>query len=371
MTTTPPSTDPAARLARIRAEIDALDTSLVQMLSSRAALSREVGQIKADSREAIFKPFREKEVLDRLAGLGNGSLPEEHLRAIYREILSSSRRLQRPQKVAFLGPVGTFSHFAGLEYLGQSLEYEPKRDFKAIFSAVASREADLGVVPLENSLHGSVGQSLDLFLRFEVFIQAEIYCKISNSLLSRERDLSSITVVYSHAQPLAQCAEWLRTNLAHARLEPTASTAAAAQRAASESGAAAVGHRRLAPMHDLNILAGAIEDLQDNWTRFLIIGPTPPQEGNRDKTSILFTLPDTPGALVNILRRLAMEGINMKKLESRPLRSEKWKYVFFADVECDLNLDQYRDLLAGLKNQCHTLRVLGSYPAGPYLEMGE
>ena len=365
------TTNNETRLAKIRVAIDALDASLVELLSSRAKLSREVGRIKADSREAIFKPFREKEVLDRLVSLADGTLPEEHLRAIYREILSSSRRLQRPQKVAFLGPEGTFSHFAGMEYLGHSLDYEPKKDFKAIFSAVAAREADLGVVPLENSLHGSVGQSLDLFLKYEVFVQAEIYCKISNNLLSREQNLSDIQVVYSHAQPLAQCAEWLRNNLGHARMEPVESTAAAAQRAAGEPGAAAVGHSRLAPMHNLNILAGAIEDLQDNWTRFLIIGPTPPKEGNRDKTSILFTLPDTPGALVNILQVLAREGINMKKLESRPLRSEKWKYVFFADVECDLTRDQYRDLLTTLKNKCHTLRVLGSYPAGPYLEMGE
>jgi chorismate mutase/prephenate dehydratase len=328
-----------------------------------------VGRIKDGSLDTVFKPFREKEVLDNLTAKNPGELPEEHLRAIYREILSSSRRLQRPQQVAYLGPEGTFSYFAAVSYLGHSAEFTPKAYLEDVFRAVAGREAELGVIPLENSLQGTVGQSLDLFLRFSVHVQAEIYCRISHALLSKAEDPRQVTVVHSHPQPLAQCAVWLRANLPGARLEPAESTAAAAHLAAADPASAAIGHVRLAEMLDLRVLATGIEDLPDNWTRFLVIGACESQLGNRDKTSILFTLPNKPGALSGLLDVLAREGMNLTKLESRPLRGEKWKYVFFADVECDLGKDEYKRVLAELETGTHSLRVLGSYPAGPNLDV--
>jgi chorismate mutase/prephenate dehydratase len=237
-----------------------------------------------------------------------------------------------------------------------------------VFRAVAGKEAELGIIPLENSLQGSVGQSLDLFLKYSVYIQAEIFCKISHSLLSKESALSSIKKVYSHPQALGQCAGWLRTHLPEANIVPMESTAAAAKKVTQDTHSAAIGHVKLSEMHGLNILSRSIEDLPDNWTRFMIIGPTMPIGENHEKTSIVFTLPDKSGALVNVLNLLATESINMKKLESRPLRSEKWQYVFFTDVECDLMLEKYAALRQGLANNCHSLRILGSYPSGPYLD---
>uniref|UniRef100_A0A7C4ABU9 Bifunctional chorismate mutase/prephenate dehydratase n=1 Tax=Fundidesulfovibrio putealis TaxID=270496 RepID=A0A7C4ABU9_9BACT len=363
--------DPArdAILDRIRDDIDGVDRDMLALLNRRAALSLEVGRLKAGSSEPVFKPFREKEVLEKLSRENPGPLPQDHLRAIYREIMSSSRRLQRTQKVAYLGPEGTFSYFAAVSYLGRSADFEPCRTIDEVFEAVSLRDAELGVIPLENSLQGTVGQSLDQLLRSEVFIQAELYCKISHALLSKGTDMARIEEVYSHPQPLAQCGGWLKAHLPMARIVPADSTAAAARRVLYNPKAAAIGHVKLSEMLGLNVLASRIEDLPDNWTRFLVIGPNPTKTGSRDKTSILFTLPDKPGALSTVLGRLAGEGINLTKLESRPLRGEKWKYVFFADLQCDLGREEFQTLLADLRSELHSLRVLGSYPAGPHLDV--
>ena len=362
---------PASKLSldSVRESIDTVDKDLLVLLNRRAALSIEVGRLKAGSDEPVFKPFREKELLEKLVRENPGPLPDEHLRAVYREIMSSSRRLQRTQKVAYLGPEGTFSYFAAVSYLGRSADFEPRTTIDGVFEAVSLRDAELGVIPLENSLQGTVGQSLDLFSRHDVFIQAELYSKISHALLSKGTDISRIEEVYSHPQPLAQCGGWLKSHLPTARIVPAESTAAAARRVLYNPKAAAIGHVKLAEMLGLNVLAGRIEDLPDNWTRFLVIGPCETKSGNRDKTSILFTLPDKPGALSMVLTKLAEAKINLTKLESRPLRGEKWKYVFFADLECDLSLGEFSKMLAELRNELHTLRILGSYPAGPYLDV--
>lgn len=361
-------TSATQRLTQIREQIDSLDEKLLDLLNKRASLSREVGQIKSDSLDVVFKPFREKEVLSRLNTLSPGILPEDHLRAIYREILSSSRRLQQPQTVAYLGPEGTFTHLAGLEYLGRSMDFTPCPTLHDVFLTVASRKADLGVIPLENSLQGSVGQSLDLFLQYNVYIHAELFSRISHALLAVNADLSSVRTVYSHPQALAQCSGWLRTNVPQAAVIPTESTAAAAAQAEREGdGSAAIGHPRLVERYGLKAVALDIQDLPDNWTRFLVIGPTPTAGSSRDKTSLLFTTPDRPGALAAILNLLADQGLNLTKLESRPLKGEKWKYVFFMDVECDLSQEQYENTMSNLTSLCHTMRVLGSYPTGPHL----
>jgi chorismate mutase/prephenate dehydratase len=358
-------------LLELRQGIDATDDAILDLLNKRAGLSLEVGRRKAGRDSAVFKPFREQEVLARLTARNTGPLPAGHLLAIYREILSSSRRLQRPERVAYLGPEGTFSHFAAMAALGHSPDFLPQTTIGDVFAAVAGKQADLGVVPLENSLQGTVGQSLDHFQRYDVFIQAEISCRISHALLSTAVSLDAIDTVYSHPQPLAQCAVWLKTHLPRARIIPTDSTAAAAAMLAGEPKAAAIGHLKLAAMHGLNVLASPIEDLPDNWTRFFIIGPEDTKQQTRDKTSILFTVPNRPGALHHVLSHLAGEGINLTKLESRPIRGEKWQYVFFADLQCDLTREEYRKLLATLKEQTHSLRILGCYPAGPQVDLAD
>ena len=395
-THTPTGQDAAIRMGEIRESINALDAQLLDLLNRRAALSLEVGSIKArDATGIIFKPLREREVVDRLKAKSSGPLPATHIENIWREILSSSRALQRPQKVAYLGPEGTFSHFAGMEYLGNAVDFQPCRDLHEIFRLVHERQCELGVVPLENSLQGTVGQSFDLFYRYPVYIQAELFTRVSHALLSSTDALAGITRIYSHPQPLAQCDAWLRANVPGVALIPAESTAAAARRAAGEPGAAAIGHASLSAMLPLRVLANAIEDEPNNWTRFVIIGPVsahasdwrapspmPVSAHVRDgqsKTSLLFTLPDRAGALATVLDSLAVHGINMRKLESRPLRQfgaanarggigTDWKYVFFADVECDLEQDIHAPLVQQLKEACVTFRILGGYPTGPQLD---
>jgi chorismate mutase/prephenate dehydratase len=187
--------------------------------------------------------------------------------------------------------------------------------------------------------------------------------------LSTQRDLADIRVVYSHPQALQQCTAWLNSHVPQAQIVPMPSTAAAAERVQTESGAAAIAHPGLARSLRLKVLGTGIEDLPENWTRFLIIGPDHPPQGNRDKTSLVFTLPDRPGSLAAVLNLMAREGVNMKKLESRPSRGERWQYVFFADVECDLSGQEYSRLMQDMEQVCHSLRVLGSYPNGPGLDL--
>lgn len=349
-------------LGELRVEIDSLDKKIVDLLNKRAQVSLGVGRYKSAHNEPIFKPFREQEVMNKIADSSPGPLPDKHLRTIYREIMSSSRHLQRPERVVYLGPEGTFSYFAAIEHMGSAASLTAKTNFEDVFRAVAEEGAELGVIPLENTIEGTVGQVVDLFMKYKVHIQAEVFSRISHSLISNAKNLEDVEVIYSHPQPLGQCRDWLRTNLPNVPTIPVESTAEAAEVVAGKKAAAVVGHLKLADMHSMNVLAQSIEDLPDNWTRFLIIGASPSQEDKRDKTTILFTLPDRPGALARVLTTMAHQGINMSKLESRPFRGEKWKYVFFADLSCDLSGGKYEDVLQDIREQCHTLRVLGTYP---------
>ncbi|QJB58334.1 prephenate dehydratase [Pseudodesulfovibrio sp. zrk46] len=349
-------------LGNLRVQIDSLDKQIVDLLNKRAEVSLGVGRWKAANDEPIYKPFREQEVMNKIADSSPGPLPDKHLRTIYREIMSSSRHLQRPERVVFLGPEGTFSYFAAIEHMGSAAALTPKNNFEEIFRAVAEEGAELGVIPLENSIEGTVGQVVDLFMKYKVYIQAEVFSRISHSLISNAERIEDVEVIYSHPQPLGQCREWLNKNLPGVPTIPMESSAEAAEVVAGKKAAAVVGHAKLADMHGMNLLADSIEDLPDNWTRFVIIGSAPSKEEKRDKTSILFTLPNRPGALARVLTTLAHQGINMTKLESRPFRGEKWKYVFFADLEFDFSGNKYEDVLDDIRHQCHTLRVLGAYP---------
>lgn len=364
------NTDTSSRLGLIRREIDAIDAGILDLLNRRARCSLEAGRLKSGKGANVYRPGREALLLENLLDKNSGPLPGTHLRAVYREILSSSRALQHPLKVAFLGPEGTFSHMAALEFFGHSMDFWPMSRFDDIFEAVENRDSEIGVIPLENSLHGTIVQSIDLFAAHEVYIQAEWFSRISHTLMSRETSLEAVKTVYSHPQPLGQCAEWLRANLPDARQISVDSTAAAAHKVLGESNAAAIGHGGLASRLGLGVLARSIEDTGNNWTRFVSIGPEPPESHGADKTSLLFTLADKPGALASVLQCLARAEVNMNKLESRPMRPERWKYIFFCDVSCDLTDPDHTGLLEELRAYCHSFRILGAYPAGKYAQAG-
>lgn len=355
---------PSEALKDLRRRIDAVDAELLALLNRRAVLSLEVGKVKAGTSGPVFRPQREREVLDTLARANPGPLPEEHLRSIWHEIFASSRVLQRPVSVAYLGPEGTNSYFAAVDLLGRLMDYRPYKNFREAFAAVHGGDCALGVIPLENVLQGSVGQCFDLFMEYEVYIQAEAVCRIQHTLLSGESSLGAVRVVYSHPQALAQCQRWLRQHLPEAALIACDSTAAAARRAAEEPHSAAIGHKSLSTMLGLPILTYNLEDEPTNQTRFVVIGPKPTDSAGSNKTSILFTLPDQPGSLAGILEVLFKAGVNLRKLESRPLRAQRWKYAFFADLETNLLKPELSGVLAELRNTCHSFRLLGCYMAG-------
>ena len=360
-----------AILGELREKINRVDEQLLVLLSQRGKYSLEVGGIKAKSNMPIFRPAHEKVLLDRLLSRNSGPLPDAHLLAIYKEILSSSRALQRQEQVLFLGPEGTFSHRACLEFFGEAQNCRPVMHLADIFTAVESSESAFGVVPLENSLNGSVGQSLDLFVKHQVFVQAEWFSRIRLSLISRESEMENIQVIYSHAQPFGQCSNWLRDHMPHARHVALESTSLSVRRAAEESGSAAIGHSDMAYRMGLAVLASSIEDNSDNWTRFFVIGSTPSSREHADKSSIVFALPNTPGSLANILNTFSAGGINMSKLESRPMQGALWQYMFFADLDCDILASSHAAVLQQVKNSCIYFRVLGAYPCGRHIRAGE
>ena len=360
-------------LSELRVQIDALDSQLLELLSQRAKLSLAVGQAKARAGNArVYDPAREAQLLASLAERNPGPLSSAHIEAIWREIMSASRSLQKKNTVAYLGPEGTFSCFAAADALGASTSLVPCRDFDEIFHRVATGECDMGFIPLENSIHGTITQNFDLFARHQVCIRAEFYSRIANSLLSKENSLDDVHTVYSHAQPLGQCADWLRTHLPHARLVSVDSTAAAAQRAAQEAHAASVGHRSMAITLGMNALADNIQDDTSNWTRFVLIEAGHKGQNksplHNAKSSLLFTVANKAGSLSSVLDVFSKHHVNMTKLESRPMKGACWNYVFFTDVECDLDTPEYAPLLEEMKEHCTSVRVLGCYPAGPHLD---
>lgn len=362
-------------LAELRRQIDDVDARLLELLNRRAGLSLAVGQAKRQVSGKVFDPAREARLLEGLAERNQGPLKTEHIISIWRAVLSASRSLQKPCTVAYLGPEGTFSYFAAMDFLGESMTFVPCRDFNEIFRGVSLGRFDAGVIPLENSIHGTIAQSFDLFSQYEVNIQAEFFSRISNSLLSREKELEKINTVYSHAQPLGQCASWLRAHLPGARLVSVESTAAAAWKASREDGAAAIGHRSMAEKLNMSSLADDIQDDTANWTRFVLVrageipaGSRHEAESEKFKSSLLFTVKNRAGTLSDVLNVFSAHKVNMTKLESRPLKGKCWDYVFFADVECDLAAAARADLISDLAACCTSLRVLGCYPEGPRLD---
>lgn len=367
-------------LDELRSQIDAMDSELINLLGRRFELCVAVGRTKQTSGGPVLRPGREQAIVERLdalsARLGTPMKPE-HIAAIWREIFSVSRSLQESPAVAFLGPEGTFSHQAVLQCLGDQIRLVPCPNLAEVFLKVQSGECPLGMTPLENSLQGGVGQSCDLFLEYNVHIVGEHISRISHCLMGSPNMLGkngllpeTIQLVTSHSQPLAQCGGWLRNHLPMVPLETASSTSAAARRAQNEPGVAALGHESLARSLGLTILARAVEDQPNNWTRFALLAPGQFQASEKNvpiKSSLLFNVKDEPGALAHILSLLADGGVNLEKLESRPWRgqpmseSSGWKYVFFADTSCDLSLPAYAPMLEKLREKCLFFRLLGCY----------
>ncbi len=350
-------------LDHIRHQIDSIDRSLLDLLSQRADLVHEVGQIKKRDGLQIYAPEREESLLRKLVDMNNGRLPEHSIRAIYREIMSAALALEDDLKIAYLGPEGTWTHQAAIKKFGHSVTYTPQSNFADVFDHVARRRADYGVVPIENSTEGAVSHTLDLFVDSPLHICAQILLRIENGLMAvipREQ----ITTLYSHAQVFGQCRGWIHKNFPTAELVEVASTTKAAQfaRDHAAAGAAALGGMLAADMYGLTMLDKSIQDRATNTTRFLVIGEkTCPPTGN-DRTSILFAIHDRPGSLVNALRAFDQFQINLSKIESRPSKRKDWEYIFYVDLAGHCADEMVAEALDELANHCSFVKLLGSYP---------
>jgi len=353
-----------AGLDRLRAQIDAINVKLVRLLNQRAKVAQAIGHLKQAAGAAIYQPARERAVLDRVTALNQGPLAGEHLQRIFAEIISACTALERPQRVAFLGPAHTYSHEAARMRLGSSAEFAAQASIAAVFAALDTGRADFGVVPVENSSEGSVTLTLDLLIDTPLVIIGEVLLPIRHALMSREGDAAAIAVIYSHQQSLGQCRNYLATNFPHIRLEAATSNTAAAERAAAEPGAAAIASEAAAAPYGLSVIARNIQDSAQNTTRFLVIGRNPAGRTGSDKTSALFAVRDEVGALNQALNIFASNRINISKIESRPLRSRPWEYLFFVDLHGHREDAGLKRALAALERKALFLKVLGSYPEG-------
>jgi len=352
-----------SELNKLRKKIDDIDFKILQLLNKRTEIVLRIRKTKKNKRLNIHSPEREREILERLKNLNPGPFPTDALKSIYREIFSASLSLEQPLKVAYLGPSATFTHLAAQRQFGSSAEYIPESTIKAVFEAVARGKTQYGVVPIENSTEGVVNYTLDMFIDSDLKIAFEIMLEINHNLLSKTGKKADIKKIYSYPQATAQCRGWLEENFPGVPIIEELSTAAAAKRVAEDPAAAAVASELAATIYKLKFVERNIEDLKNNYTRFLVIAREFPPKTGRDKTSIMFSIKDKPGALYSILRPFAKHGINLTKIESRPSKRRAWEYIFFVDMEGHIEDAVIKKAINEVKKQCLYLKVLGSYPS--------
>ncbi len=349
-------------LSVIRKKIDGLDGQIVRILNERAKAVLEVKRVKDAGKQQAFAPHREAEVYRRLERLNQGPFPQEALLAVFREIMSGALSLEAHLQVSYFGQVGTNTHIAALQKFGQSSVYRAGRSLKDVFMDVERGRAQYGVVPIENSTEGIVNHTLDLFVESELKICSEFFMPITYTLMSKSGDLRRIRKVYSHPQSLAQCRLWLEGNLPGVPLVESASTARAAQLATKEGSAAAIAPDLAARLYHLKSIANRIEDMTDNFTRFLVIGRTAAEPTGDDKTSIMVSIKDRVGALYELLTPFQKLGLNLTSIESRPSRRKAWDYYFFMDFLGHVRDAKVRQALDRLSDSTTLVKVLGSYP---------
>jgi len=351
------------KIDRLRREIDNIDARILDLLNRRTNIVLKIKKTKKDKRISQHSPAREREILERITKLNQGPFPNEVLKSIYREILSASLSLEQPLKVAYLGPSATFTHLAAKRQFGPSAEYLPENTIKGVFEAVVRDNARYGVVPIENSTEGVVNYTLDMFMDSDLKIASEIMLEVSHNLLSKTGKVSDIKRIYSYPQATAQCRGWLRENFPGIPIIEELSTAAAAKRVSKDISAAAVASELAASVYKLKFVKKGIEDYKKNYTRFLVIAKDSSPKTGKDKTSIMFSIKDKPGALFSILRHFAKHRINLTKIESRPSRRKAWEYIFFVDMEAHIEDKKVKKAINEVKKECLYLKILGSYPS--------
>ena len=360
----PAKLTPAPALTEARERIDGIDRQIQSLIAERAGWAQRVGKAKGPLKAAVdyYRPEREAQVLRQVLDRNDGPLSDEVLLRLFREIMSACLAQQEPLKVGYLGPEGTFSQQALIKHFGHSARGLPLSSIEEVFQEVEAGHADFGVVPVENSGQGTIQSTLDMFLTSSLKICGEVELHVHQYLLSRTGRLEDIERVYSHGMSLAQCKAWLRQHLPQAEKQAVSSNAEAARRARMADDTAAIAGESAGHVYGLKVVAGPIQDRQDNTTRFLVLGRELFNASGHDRTSLLVFVRDQPGALYNVLSPFARHGISMNRIESRPSHAGRWQYAFFIDVAGHVEDEPMRKALSELGEYAADVKVLGSYP---------
>lgn len=351
-------------LAEIRKRIDEIDTAVQELVSERAECARKVAVIKRQqgNTDHFYRPEREAQVLRKVQERNKGPLSDEAIAGIFREIMAVCLALEKPLKVAFLGPEGTYTHAAAIKHFGSQIESEPVASIEEVFRLVEAGGANFGVVPVENSSEGVINHTLDLFMKSSLTISGEVELRIRHNLMTNEQDASGIDRVYAHQQTLAQCRMWLDTNLPNAERIAVRSNAEAVIMATEHDRSAAIAGHMAAELYDLPVMYADIEDEPDNTTRFVVIGKYKSPPSGADRTSLLVFAHNKPGSLFSLLEPLAKRNISMSNIESRPSRRGVWEYVFFIDIDGHRDEKNVAEAIAEIEKASAMVTVLGSYP---------
>jgi chorismate mutase/prephenate dehydratase len=356
----------AKTLPELRIQIDSLDRELLALLNRRAALANEVGEIKRVEGSAVFRPEREAQVIANLQQTNPGPLKGQSVAMIWREVMSACRALEAPQRVAYLGPKGTFTEEAALRFFGSSIQHVPCSSFDEVFHAATAGSAEFGVVAVENSTEGVVTRSQDLLLQSPLHIVGEISLLVRHNLLRTTPTVEGTEVVLAHPQALAQCQQWLNTHLPNAERRAVSSNAEGARLAAGNPAWAGIASERAGTEFGLHIAAHAIQDDAYNRTRFVVVclpSTMPaPQATGKDCVSLVVSVPNRPGAVHDMLVPLKKHGVSMTRFESRPARSGQWDYYFYIDLQGHPSQPEVAAALQDLRGLCAFYKVLGTYP---------
>ncbi len=348
-------------LDELRAQVDRLDRQIVALLNDRARIAVEIGRLKQQSGAPIYAPDREKFILDKLRELNRGPLSDRTIDAIYREIMSGSFALERPLRVGYLGPAGSFSHTAAARKFGGSVEYVPVDTITSVFTEIVRGHLDYGLVPVENSIGGGVVDTLDALATTSARICAEVLIAVHHNLLAKE-PWDQIQRICSKPEVFAQCRNWLGSVAKDRVLEAAASTSKASEIASREPGAGAIGSTLAGEIYGLHSLFENIEDNPDNITRFFVLARESAGRSGDDKTAIMFRTAHKPGALAEVLDVFRDNGINLSDIEKRPSRTENWEYYFFIDADGHAEDPAMNKSIDDARQHCLQLTVLGSYP---------
>ncbi len=353
-------------LKDVRTQIDGIDTKLVELLDERAELVKKVGNYKKARQIPVYQPEREKEIKDRVLSRSKKIFPTSGLLQIYTEIISAARSLEEPITVGYLGPEGTYTEQAVRKQFGSSVNMKPLSSIPDVFREVENGKTDFGIVPIENSLEGTVNITLDEFVDSPLRVIGELYLSIHHNLMANTNKISEIKRIYSHPQTFGQCRIWLEMNLPNAEKVEVSSNAKAASMVPWDKFSSAIAGSIAAEKYGLSVLAENIEDNPENYTRFWVISAKDHPFENPDKTTVLVSVKDHPGALLDLLKPFHTLNINLSKIESRPSKRRPWDYLFFMDLERGIHQKETRTALEQIKEISVFLKVLGSYPKSDY-----